>query len=402
MSAQPPTGAPGADDAALGAIEVSFVLPCLNEAETLEGCIAAARRCIQAGGLSAEIVVADNGSTDGSREIAARCGARVVPVAERGYGSALAGGFAGARGRYLVMADADGSYDLAAALPFVERLRAGYDLVMGSRLRGRILPGAMPRKNRLIGNPVLSGIGRLLFRTPVSDFHCGMRALTRAAFDRLDLRTTGMEFASEMVVKASLQGMRIAEVPIDLHPDGRSRPPHLRPWRDGWRHLRFMLLLSPLWALFVPGVVLTALGLVLGALVAFGPLRAGSVVFDVHTLVLASLMTIVGYQAVTVSLAVRIYGLVEALGVPSPLLERAFRHLTFERGLVAGALAAVVGVGLIGRVAFGWAAAGFGPLDLAQTIRPTIVGATLAALGTQTILMSTVYSMLGIPRRGPG
>jgi len=380
-------------------IEVSFVMPCLDEARTLEGCIRAAQRCIEENGLRAEIVVADNGSRDGSPAIAARCGARVVSVPERGYGAALRAGFAAARGRYLIMGDADGSYDFSACMPFIERLRAGDDLVMGSRFRGRILPGAMPWKHRWIGNPILSAIGRLLFRSPVSDFHCGLRALTREAFQQMDLRTTGMEFASELVVKATVRGMRISEVPITLHPDGRDRPPHLRSWRDGWRHLRFLLLLSPRWTLFVPGLAVLLLGALAMTAVLFGPRRVGSVTFDVHTLVAGSLLVIVGYQAVTTAIAARIFALEEEIGPPDPRLLGSFRVFTLERGLVAGALLVLAGGLLIGRLVAAWAAVDFGPLEVERTLRPMVLGSTLVALGMQTLGMSFVYSMLGIKRR---
>ncbi len=380
-------------------IEVSFVLPCLDEARTLEGCIAAALRCIGENGLRAEIVVADNGSRDGSPEIARRCGARVVEVPQKGYGSALMGGFDAARGRFLVMGDADGSYDFSQCMPFVERLRAGDDLVMGSRFKGRILRGAMPWKHRWIGNPVLSRLGRLLFPSPVSDFHCGLRALTRKAYEGMNLRTTGMEFASELVVKATVQGLRITEVPITLRPDGRDRPPHLRSWRDGWRHLRFLLCLSPRWTLFVPGLALVSVGLALMGLVILGPYRFGSVTLDIHTLMLAMLFVLVGYQAVTTAVAARIFALEEEIGPPAPRLENAFRFFTLERGLVAGGLLLLAGVALIGWLAASWAAAGFGPLAVENTLRPMVLGSTLVALGIQTLLMSFVYSMLGIKRK---
>lgn len=242
--------------------EVSFVLPCLDEAETLEGCIRAIRDCIAKGDLEAEILVADNGSTDGSQELARRLGARVIDVAERGYGNALMGGFDAARGRYLIMGDADQSYDFAEALPMIQTLRAGADLAMGSRLLGSIEPGAMPWLHRWLGNPVLSFVGRLLFKTNVSDFHCGLRGITAKAYRDLALRTTGMEFATEMVVKAAAHDLQIGEVPITLHPDGRSRAPHLRAWRDGWRHLRFMMVLSPSFTLVVPGLLLAGAGVI--------------------------------------------------------------------------------------------------------------------------------------------
>ena len=380
-------------------IEVSFVLPCLNEAETLEGCLLEARRCIEDHGLAAEIVVADNGSNDGSQEIAERLGARVVPVTERGYGAALMGGFDAARGRFLVMGDADLSYDFREAIRLIERLRDGAELVMGSRFRGRIEPGAMPWLHRRVGNPVLSWLGRRLFHTRVSDFHCGLRAFTRRAYEQMGLRTTGMEFASELVVKAAVRRMRIDEVPITLRPDGRSRPPHLRRWRDGWRHLRFLLTLSPRWTLGLPGLVLAGLGAALMSFVAIGPLQLRSVTLDVHTMIVGSLMVLVGYGAFTTAIAMRIYALLEELGAPSPLLERSFSLFTLERGLMAGAALALVGAALLAHLVWEWWRVDFGPLDVSRTLRPTILGATLVAVGVQTVLASFVYSMLGIRRR---
>ncbi|MEM7408691.1 MAG: glycosyltransferase family 2 protein [Myxococcota bacterium] len=380
-------------------LEVSFVMPCLNEAETLEGCIAAAQGCIDDHGLSAEIVIADNGSTDGSQEIARRCGARVVDVPERGYGAALMGGFEAARGRFLVMGDADQSYDFGEAIGMIEALREGADLVMGSRFRGEIEPGAMPFSHRYLGNPVLSFIGRLLFRSPISDFHCGLRALTRDTYEALGLRTSGMEFASEMVVKASARRLRVAEVPITLHPDQRSRPPHLRTWRDGWRHLRFMMTMSPRWVLFLPGLLAM---LVFGSLLlrlASGPLAVGSVILDVHTLQVAALGVILGYQAVTTAIAARIYAVAEEIGPPSPGMMRAFDVFTLERGLVFGAILVALGLSGVGWAAWGWAATGFGPLEPSLSMRPLVLGSTGVVLGFQTLFMSFLYSMLGIRRR---
>lgn len=379
--------------------EVTFVLPCLNEAATIEGCIREAQSCIEKQSLAAEIVVADNGSTDGSQELARRLGARVISVPVRGYGSALMSGFEAAEGRFLVMGDADLSYDFREAQRLIERLRAGADVVIGSRFQGRIEPGAMPWLHRYLGNPFLSWFGRRLFRVRVSDFHCGLRALTKSAYQGMRLRTTGMEFASEMVVKAAVRGLRIEEVPVTLRPDGRSRPPHLRRWRDGWRHLRFLLTLSPRWALLVPGIALTLLGAALMALVFFGPVRIRSVTLDIHTLIVGSLFVTVGYGAITTALAMRIYVLVEELGPPAPRLERSFGVFTLERGLAAGALVAAAGCGLLGLQIWRWFAAGLGPLDTSVTLRPTILAATLIALGVQTGLASFVYSMLGIQLR---
>src|SRR5262245_32838053 len=278
--------------------ELSVVMPCLNEAETLPGCVEKARRFLEENGIDGEIVVADNGSTDGSRAIAERLPVRLVTAEQRGYGSALMEGVLAARGRFIVLGDADGSYDFSALTPFVAKLREGYDLVMGNRFKGGIKPGAMPALHRYLGNPVLSAIGRLLFRSPCGDFHCGLRAFSRDAALRMNLQTSGMEFASEMVLKATLLDMRIAEVPIVPWPDGRGRPSHLRSWRDGWRHLRFMLLYSPEWLFLYPGLVLMAIGLAFGVWLLPGPRRVGTAVLDVHTLLYAAIMAMLGFQAV--------------------------------------------------------------------------------------------------------
>lgn len=379
-------------------VEVSFVMPCLDEAETLAGCIQAARGLIERHSLDAEIVIADNGSTDGSQEIARSEGARVVDVPAQGYGAALQGGFEAARGKYLIMADADLSYDFGEAMPMVEALRAGADVVMGSRLKGRIEPGAMPFLHRWLGNPVLSFLGRFLFRTGISDFHCGLRGLTKKSFQALNLRTTGMEFASEMVVKASAAGLRFAEVPITLHPDGRTRPPHLRTWRDGWRHLRFMLTLSPRWTLLAPGLLLMGLGTGLLAWLGGGSRVVGGVTFDVHTMMVGSLLTIVGFQAATTAIAARIYAVEEEIGPPAPWMTNAFEVFTLERGLIVGLALALSGVAVVGRLVWHWAALDFGPLEASVTLRPMVFGSTLVALGIQTLLMSFLYSMLGIKR----
>jgi hypothetical protein len=384
------------------AIEVSFVMPCLDEAETLEGCIQAAQACIAEHGLRAEIVIADNGSTDGSQKIARRCNARVVSVSERGYGAAVNGGFEAARGRFLVMGDADQSYDFGEAIGMIERLRAGADLVMGSRFTGRIEKGAMPWSHRWIGNPILSLVGRVLFRSKISDFHCGLRAIAKQSYQRLGMRTTGMEFASELVVKATASKMRIEEIPITLHPDGRSRPPHLRSWQDGWRHLRFMLMLSPRYTLFLPGLLLMVVGGALLARLYRGPLEIGPATLDIHSMQLASLFVIVGYQAVTTGIAARIFAVSEEIGPSSPWMQDAFKIFTLERGLLAGLVVLIVGFGFIGSEALRWVESGFGPLDPSVTMRPVSLGATFVALGIQTLLMSFLYSMLGIRRRGSG
>jgi hypothetical protein len=378
---------------------VSFVLPCLNEARTLEACIREVQACIHEHGLDAEIVVADNGSSDGSQAIAEAAGAHVVNATQRGYGAALMAGFDAARGDYLVMGDSDLSYDFRETPRLLAKLREGADLAMGSRFRGRIEPGAMPFLHRYLGNPVLSWIGRRFFRVAISDFHCGLRALTRRAYQEMGLRTTGMEFASEMVVKASVKKMRVAEAPVTLRPDGRGRPPHLRTWRDGWRHLRFLLTLSPRWTLMAPGVALALLGAALMLAGWFNDAAPGGAARAVNRMLIGSVLLSTGYGAITTAFAMRIFALVEELGPPAPRLERSFSLLTLERGIAAGAVATLVGSALLGGQTWSWAQSGWEIAGSAAVLRPSIVGGALVAVGMQTILASFVYSMLGIRRR---
>ena len=372
-------------------LELTILMPCLNEAGTLAACVDAAQQALRDLGVLGEVVVADNGSTDGSREIAAAHGARVVPVAERGYGAALLAGIEAARGRYVVMGDADLSYDFAEAGRYLARLRDGYDLVMGNRFEGAIEPGAMPSLHRYVGNPVLSGLGRLFFGSPVGDFHSGMRGFRRDALTGLHLRTTGMEFASEMIVRASLAKLRIGEVPATLRPDRRGRPPHLRTWRDGWRHLRFLLLYSPRWLFLLPGIALVIGGVVVGALVLPSA--------RVHTLVYAAAALIIGFQTILFALFTKIFAISEGLLPADPRLDRAFRYVTLETGLVAGAILLVIG--LAGSlVALGlWSAASFGELDPTETLRLVVVSATALALGSEAVLASFFLSVLGLRRR---
>lgn len=379
---------------------VSVVLPCLDEEATVERCVRSARAALKEAGLQGEIVVADNGSTDGSAEIAARAGARVVPVAERGYGAALRGGFAAARGTYVVMGDADDSYDFSAIPDFVRKLDEGNDLVMGSRFLGRIEPGAMPPLHRWLGNPVLSFLGRLFFHVPVSDFNCGLRAFRREAVARMDLRTTGMELASEMVVKAALFRLRIAEIPVSLRPDGRARPPHLRTWRDGWRHLRFLLLYSPRWLYLVPGLFLAGLGAFLILWLLPGPRHLFGVTLDVHTMLGGAAMILVGTQAILFGVFAKIFAITERLRPMDPLFERLFdRYVTLETGLAAGAATGLAGLALVARVVLAWRAASWGPLDEAETLRWMIPGTLLIALGMEAVFASFFLSVLGLKRR---
>jgi glycosyltransferase involved in cell wall biosynthesis len=390
---------PPNEGASPAALELSIVMPCLNEAETLAICIRKARAFLEASGIAGEIVIGDNGSTDGSQEIARREGARVVDVPVRGYGAALYHASVAARGRYVIMGDSDDSYDFGALAPFVEELRAGHDLVMGNRFRGGIRPGAMPWKNRYLGNPVLTGIGRLFFRCPARDFHCGLRGYSADAFRRLDLRTTGMEFASEMVIKATLLRMRIAEVPTTLDPDGRSRAPHLRPWRDGWRHLRFMLLYSPRWLFLYPGLALMSIGLGVGAWVTGAQRIVAGVHLDVHTLLFASLALLVGHQLVLFALFTRIFAASEGLVPADERLARLFDYFNLERGLAAALAVVLTGAALLGSAVLEWRSAGFGPLEVGHTMRLVIPGATLSALGVQSLFGSFFFSILGLKRR---
>jgi glycosyltransferase involved in cell wall biosynthesis len=380
-------------------VEVSIVMPCLNEAETIARCIQKAQRAAERLGVSAEVIIADNGSTDGSAVIARELGARVVEVARKGYGAALIGGVEAASGELVVMGDADDSYDFGEIGPFIERLRAGDDLVVGNRFAGGIEPGAMPWLHRWLGNPVLSRITRTFFHAKVGDTHCGLRAFRKDAFERMHLRATGMEFASEMVVKASLKGMRISEVPVVLHPDGRSRRPHLRTWRDGWRHLRFMLLFSPRWLFLYPGLALFAAGVILSAALLPGPLRVGGVHLDVHTLLIAGFFCLLGYQLVLFAVFTKIFAMREGFHPPHPLLDRLLRRITLEAGLLAGALMSVVGVVALIAAVVSWQAAGFGNLDPSLTMREVIPAVVLLALGTQTVFASFFISILLIERQ---
>src|SRR5438132_3046417 len=378
------------------AVELSIVMPCLNEVETLAACIRKAREAIANEGVEAEIIVADNGSTDGSPMIAAELGARVVSVHRRGYGIALIAGIGAARGRFVIMGDADDSYDFTAIGPLIEKLREGYDLVMGNRFAGGIEPGAMVWSHRWVGNPALTFISRIFFHTPVGDMHCGLRGFRKDAFDQLRLRATGMEFASEMVIKASLRRMKIAEVPVTLSPDGRSRPPHLRTWRDGWRHLRFMLLFSPRWLFLYPGLILFAVGAVLSLVLLPGPVVVAGVRLDIHTLLVAGFLALLGYQLVLFALFTKFFAIRVGFHPPHPVLQSMFRYITLEVGLAVGVLLALAGlVSLIVAVA-SWSAVGFGNLNPDTTMREVIPAVVLTALGTQTVFAAFFMSILGI------
>jgi glycosyltransferase involved in cell wall biosynthesis len=380
-------------------VELSVVMPCLNEAETLAICISRAKAALRESSLAGEIIIADNGSTDGSQAIAESLGARVIPVERKGYGSALMGGIGAARGKYIVMGDADGSYDFGDIPRFLHQLRAGNDLVMGNRFQGGIHPGAMPPLHRYLGNPVLTAIGKLFFHSPCRDFHCGLRGFTKASYTRMGLRTTGMEFASEMVVKATLFQMRIGEVATPLLPDGRTRAPHLRTWRDGWRHLRFLLLYSPRWLFLYPGFALMFVGLLVGAWLLPGPRRIGPAVLDVHTLLYAAIAVLLGFQSIAFAVFTKIFAILEGLHPPDTALNTMFRYVNLELGLGAGALLSVLGLSISGYAVHLWSARHFGPLDISHTLRLVIPAALCLTLGVQTIFSSFFLSILGLRHR---
>jgi glycosyltransferase involved in cell wall biosynthesis len=379
-------------------VELSIVMPCRDEAETLERCVAKARRYLDTASVDGEIVVVDNGSTDGSGALARRLGVRVVEVADPGYGSALLGGILAARGTFVVMGDADDSYDFSALEPFVTALRGGADLVMGDRFAGGIDEGAMPALHRYVGNPALSFLGRLFFRSHIQDFHCGLRAFRRDAILALDLHSPGMEFASEMVVKATLSGLTVTQVPTHLYRDGRSRPPHLHTWRDGWRHLRFLLLYSPRWLFFYPGLVLLFVAGGVGAVLTFTDVTIGSATFSIGTLAVCAGLVLIGYQSVWFALLSKCFASREGL-LPGDRRVDAFRRrFPLEVGLSLSAIAVVVGVVLLVRAAAGW---DFKPLDPTATMRTTLPAVTILVLGLQTALCSLLLSILGLPSARP-
>ena len=385
-----------------GQIELTVVMPCLNEAETLRACITKARRALDAAGIAGEIVVADNGSTDGSQLLAESLGARVVPVAARGYGSALMGGIEAARGTFVLIGDADDSYDFSELPKFVAKLREGYDMVQGCRLPaggGTVLPGAMPPLHRWLGNPMFTWMVRHWFNAPINDVQCGMRAFSKALYARLDQRCTGMEFISENMIKASIHGARIAEVPITLHRDGRTvHPPHLRTFRDGWRNLRFYLMYSPRWLFLLPGALLITLGL-FGYGLALPRLSFRGATFDVTTLLFASLSVLAGYQALLFAVFAKTFAISEGLLPMDARMERLYARIDLERGLVIGAASMLVGLALLGTVVYSWYARSFGDLDYSSTLRIAIPGFTLTSLGLQTVFASFFLSILGLRRK---
>ena len=377
-------------------VELTVVMPCLNEAETVATCVRKAVGFLETSGIDGEVLIADNGSTDGSQALAERAGARVVDIAEKGYGNALMGGITAARGEFVIMGDSDDSYDFTSLMPFITALRGGADLVMGNRFKGGIEPGAMPPLHRYLGNPVLSFIGRLFFRSPIGDFHCGLRGFRRDSVLALGLQATGMEFASEMVVKATIEGQRVTEVPTTLSRDGRSHPPHLRSWRDGWRHLRFLLLYSPRWLFFLPGLVLLIAGLVIGLLVLPGPLRVGSVTFDVDTLVAASAMVVIGFQSVLFWLFTQVYAGSEGFLPTEPSVQRILGKLSLERGIIIGFVLGLAGLaGLIFSLVY-WHGAGFHSLNYEHSLRIMVPSVTALIVSCQLVLGTFFLSILGI------
>ena len=383
-------------------MELTLLMPCLNEAETIEACVAEARRFLSEHGVSGEVLVADNGSTDGSQDLAERAGARVVHVSQRGYGNALRRGIEAAAGRYVIMGDADGSYDFSNCRPMLDALRGGAQLVMGNRFAGGIQPGAMPALHRYLGNPVLSAVGRLFFPSPVRDFHCGLRGFERRAAISLKLRSEGMEFASEMVVKATLAGWRIGEVPVVLRPDGRSRPPHLRSWRDGWRHLRFLLLMSPRWLLLYPGLALLLLGATLQMVLWRQPIVIGGVGLDIHTMLYGAGATIVGLQMVIFSLLARAAGAAKGLLPPRGLFQSLMRIFTLERGLLVGALMVTAGLAMSVYSVHLWVSAGMRAVEPESMMRIAIPALTLLLGGMEVFFASFVLSVVTMDNQLPG
>jgi glycosyltransferase involved in cell wall biosynthesis len=379
-------------------IELTILMPCLNEAETIAACVTKALAFLAGHGVSGEVLVADNGSTDGSQKIAAELGARVIAVADKGYGAALRGGIAQARGRYIIMGDADDSYDFSALEAFVERLRAGADLVMGNRFRGGIERNAMPPLHRYLGNPVLSWLGRLLFRIETGDFHCGLRGFNAASIRSLNLRTTGMEFASEMVVCGALAGLRIEEVPTTLKPDGRSRPPHLRTWRDGWRHLKFLLMYNPRWLFFVPGMTLFGVGLVFALLLLWGPLRVvDNLSLDLNTFMAACFMMVSGVQLVTVGALSRYYAHITGFLPATRRSDWLIRNLSTDRLALDAAILFAGGALFFGYAVARWAHLGFGPVEDSEIPRIVVLGLSLIVIALQLFFSAFLLGVMEIP-----
>lgn len=379
--------------------ELSVVMPCLNEAETLATCIEKANIFFKNHNVIGEIIIADNGSIDGSQDIAKQLQARVINIEEKGYGNALRGGIEAANGTYIIMADSDDSYDFSDLMPFLEQLRNGYDLVMGNRFRGGIKKGAMPFLHRYLGNPVLSFLGRLFFKIKIGDFHCGLRGFSKEAYSSMNLKTTGMEFASEMIVKSKLNNLKITEVPTVLHPDGRSRPPHLNTWRDGWRHLRFLLLYSPKWLFLIPGISLMIFGLFTSILLIVQPIIIEQIIFDIHTLLYTSSMVLIGFQFFVFYALTKIYAVENSLLPKSNRYNKLFKYLNLESGLLTGGLLLITGIISSFYGIDLWKATGFGNLNPSETLRIIIPAVFTILLGMQIIFFSLFFSILGLKNK---
>ncbi len=380
-------------------IELTIVMPCLNEAETLKTCIDKAMKYLNDNNISGEVVIGDNGSTDGSQDIARSCGARVVDIPRKGYGSALMGAIQAAKGKYVIMGDSDDSYDFSNLNAYVEKLRDGYDLVMGNRFKGGIAKGAMPFLHYYLGNPVLSFIGKLFFGGGINDFHCGLRGFRQDIVTLLNLQTTGMEFASEMVVKAQINKLKIIEVPTTLSPDGRSRPPHLRTWRDGWRHLRFLLLYSPKWLFLIPGLTLMFIGLILFVLIQQGPVQLMNIHFDTNTLLYAGAFVVIGFQAVNFAVFTRIYALQQGFLPKNSTLDKLYNFITLEAGLIIGVLFTLAGLSGSVYSLYLWDQQDFGQLNYSSILRVVIPSVFAIMIGLQTIFSSFFLSFLGLNQK---
>ncbi|MDZ4838842.1 MAG: glycosyltransferase family 2 protein [Bacteroidota bacterium] len=380
-------------------VELSIVMPCLNEAETIEVCIIKANKYFSDNNVVGEVVIGDNGSTDGSQAMAEALGARVIAVPNRGYGNALKGGINAAYGKYIIMGDSDDSYDFSKLELYIEKLREGYDLVMGNRFKGGVMPGAMPFLHKYLGNPVLSFIGRLFFGGGIGDFHCGLRGFSKEAYIKMDLQTTGMEFASEMVVKSTIKKLKIAEVPTILHPDGRSRPPHLRTWRDGWRHLRFLMMYAPAWVFFYPSITLILIGTILGGLITNQPLEIRGVTLDVDTLMYMALLVFVGVQGITFYMIAKIFAINEGLLPYSKRMARYSNWFTFEKGLVISLI--LILAGLVGSISAinHWRSVNFGDLETGFSMRIIVPSILAILVGVQLFFTNFVMGILGLKKK---
>jgi glycosyltransferase involved in cell wall biosynthesis len=380
-------------------IELTIVMPCLNEAETLKVCIDKAMKYLNDNNISGEVVIGDNGSTDGSQDIARGCGARIVDIPRKGYGSALMGAIQAAKGKYVIMGDSDESYDFSNLNAYLEKLRDGYDLVMGNRFKGGIAKGAMPFLHYYLGNPVLSFIGKLFFGGGVNDFHCGLRGFRQDIVTVLNLQTTGMEFASEMVVKAQINKLKIIEVPTTLSVDGRTRPPHLRTWRDGWRHLRFLLLYSPKWLFLIPGLTLMIIGLILFVLIQQGPVQLMNIHFDTNTLLYAGAFVVIGFQAVNFAVFTRIYAIQQGFLPKNSTLDKLYNFLTLEACLIVGVLITLAGLGGSIYSLYLWDQQDFGQLNYSSILRVVIPSVFAIMMGLQTIFSIFFLSFLGLNQK---